>query len=543
MLKHVSTKMIIIFVILILPLNLIALRQSNEMIRSSTRQAINANNTIAEVYAEQLENRMENAMSLLHYLNTKNVDLIRMRTAVEKTTAYRISWYKLYVELKNMGSLITGADTYFYYMEMPDDLLVYQRKSMEQEEKEELLDLIRTDSIPLGWSIMEVGQGRRLVYLANVNHTFSGAWIELEPVAESIRESVGYQTTQILFSGLPAEETENELRSGADFRSMFLNILTDRDEVVRRISIYQYVLLGIAFLYLLLIPVLFGQVHRIFIRPLREVNDAHRRLEEGDIDYRLPEKAGSLEFEEANHSFNRMADHIRQLRIDVYEAELARQNLQLEKQEIELQNLQLQIRPHFLQNTFNLVYLLARKKAYEPIQKIVLYLSDYFRYIFRNGKELELFSRELQLIEMYVEVASIRYDKGIELHTDLDPEIEFVRVPPLLLHNFIENAVKYGYQTGKVLHIDLLGRIEENRVTFIVLDDGNGMSPEILEQNQKVFSGELIPENNGVHVGLYNSFRRLRRYYGEQACIEVESEPGEMTSFTITFPYNMGGRA
>ena len=393
------------------------------------------------------------------------------------------------------------------------------------------------------------------------------------------------------------EETPGRLVSSAQFQGFRLSIQVDRNEVVRRNAVYQHILLGIVILYLLLIPVLYLEVRRIFIRPLQQVNEAHRRIERGEQDYRLPDSAKTREFEEANRSFNRMADNIRQLKIDVYEIELEkqhaemekqqavverqraemdkqqavvdrqraemdkqqavverqraemdkqqavmdRQRAEMEKQQMELQNLQLQIRPHFLQNTFNLVYNLARKGDNGSVQTITLYLSDYFRYIFRNGKELELFAKERQLIEAYVEVAAMRYDGEIELHTDLDPETDFVRVPPLLIHNFIENSVKYGYRTGQTLHIDLQGRVEDGTVSFTVLDDGNGMAPDVLERNRRIFAGELVPENTGLHVGLYNSLRRLKNYYGEEASIEVMSDPGEITCFTISFPYDFEG--
>ena len=39
-------------------------------------------------------------------------------------------------------------------------------------------------------------------------------------------------------------------------------------------------------------------------------------------------------------------------------------------------------------------------------------------------------------------------DKILTAH----PEMEFVRVPPLLIHNFVENAVKYGIKKDETLH-------------------------------------------------------------------------------------------
>ncbi len=81
---------------------------------------------------------------------------------------------------------------------------------------------------------------------------------------------------------------------------------------------------------------------------------------------------------------------------------------------------------------------------------MILYLSDYFRYIFRSEKELELLPQELKLIEGYARIASVRYSGMVELAVDLDPELSYVRMPPLLLHNFIENAVKHGFRQGRI---------------------------------------------------------------------------------------------
>lgn len=273
-------------------------------------------------------------------------------------------------------------------------------------------------------------------------------------------------------------------------------------------------------------------MRKLVLKPLKQINKAHEQLQLGNQEYRITRTASSIEFAEAYRSFNEMAENLQKLKIQIYEN-------QIEKQQIELRNLQLQIRPHFLLNTFNLIYSLAEKKESEPIQNITIYLSEYFRYLFRSNKQLELFVKEMKLIQGYIYMASIRYENLVELSVDLDPEIEFVRTPPLLIHNFIENAVKYGFRQGKMLHIDLQGRYDEGKVIFTVTDDGSGMSDDILERNQKMFQGELIPENANGHLGLYNSYKRLKYFYGNEANITLTSEPGEITCFTICFPYNL----
>lgn len=206
---------------------------------------------------------------------------------------------------------------------------------------------------------------------------------------------------------------------------------------------------------------------------------------------------------------------------------------------MELRNLQLQIRPHFLLNTFNLIFTLAQRKETEGIMDIVIYLSDYFRYIFRSEKELELFPKELELLKGYAGVAALRYPEQVIFSFEFDPEIMLVRVPPLLILNFVENSIKHGIRKGKKLHICVWGNYEENRVTFHIIDDGNGMNEDVLLYNRKILNGELEPSDLGSHIGLYNSLKRLKYFYGEEATIEVDSTPGTETVFKIKFPYSL----
>ena len=65
------------------------------------------------------------------------------------------------------------------------------------------------------------------------------------------------------------------------------------------------------------------------------------------------------------------------------------------------------------------------------------------------------------------------------------------------------------------------------------------MDAATLDENRRILCGEHIPTDPTSHLGLYNSLKRLKYFYGETASIELASEEGEMTCFTITFPYDM----
>ena len=170
------------------------------------------------------------------------------------------------------------------------------------------------------------------------------------------------------------------------------------------------------------------------------------------------------------------------------------------------------------------------------IQNIILYLSDYFRYLFRSGKDLEIFEKEQHLIEGYIDMASVRYPGSIQIEYSYDPEIRFVRLPPLLLHNFVENIIKYVVQQEIVTHIYIIGQYEDKTVTFLIMDDGPGIPPDKLEELDRDMRKE---RTDGSHIGFYNSLRRVKYFYGDEADIEIMSDLGEGTCVNIHFPYNL----
>ena len=308
-----------------------------------------------------------------------------------------------------------------------------------------------------------------------------------------------------------------------------MNGTLNDQEIEGKISRVYIVLQEGAFIALLLIPLLYLVITHLLLSPLRTVNRAQKRLQEGDMDYRITDKANSIEYRYSYESFNNMADRIKTLKIENYEKELSRQ-------EMELKNLRLQIQPHFLLNTFNLIYTLAQRHEDEAIQDIILYLSEYFRYLFRSENGLELFPKEQHLIEGYLNMANVRYPESIEVEYMYDPEIAFVRVPPLLLHNFVENIVKYAVNQGRMTHISIVGQYEDGIVSFMIMDDGPGMTQEKIEE----LDSSMRRENyDSSHIGFANSLKRLKYFYGEEADIIITAEPGTGTCVTVRFPYNL----
>jgi LytS/YehU family sensor histidine kinase len=119
-------------------------------------------------------------------------------------------------------------------------------------------------------------------------------------------------------------------------------------------------------------------------------------------------------------------------------------NLIKEKLETELKFLRNQTSPHFLLNTLNNIYALARKRS-EDTPEVVMRLSELLRFmLYETKRNVIPLSDEIKVMEDYLELESLRYNDRLSvcLHKELDEDS--YQITPLLLIPFIENAFKHG---------------------------------------------------------------------------------------------------
>ena len=118
--------------------------------------------------------------------------------------------------------------------------------------------------------------------------------------------------------------------------------------------------------------------------------------------------------------------------------------LEKDNLKLELDFLRSQINPHFLFNTLNSVYSLIEDKD-KTAASIVLSLSHMMRYALYDSSSTEVeVDKELAFIQNYVEIQSIRHRRRLDVDLDISHQLGTQRIPPLLLINFIENAIKHG---------------------------------------------------------------------------------------------------
>lgn len=188
----------------------------------------------------------------------------------------------------------------------------------------------------------------------------------------------------------------------------------------------------------------------------------------------------------------------------------------------ELQVLKGQLNPHFLFNTFNNLYSLALSKS-SKTAVVVAKMSDMFHFILYECNAIEVpLSKELKLLEDYIELEQIRYADRLSVQFDKEIDNLSYLVPPMLLYTFTENCFKHGSSPDPDQPwIKISIRVSHNRLTF---EARNSLPRSYRSVNTE-------------GVGLVNSKRRLELIYPHTHSLIVREEPGEfLVRLDITKP-------
>ncbi len=219
-----------------------------------------------------------------------------------------------------------------------------------------------------------------------------------------------------------------------------------------------------------------------------------------------------------------------------------RQNyqIQLNEQKMTIQMLQFQINHHFLYNTLNVIKSLAVLHNVPEIETIALCMSDLLRYNLRHFPVARL-EEELMQVKRYLSIQNIRFPGKFLYDCNIPPEFLSMRIPVLILQPLVENSIEHGFSNReRDCYISITCQLEETQLHFLVVDNGNGISPDRLEKiNREYLSPDApeLPGDDSHHsIGLKNVAQRIRGYFGEEYGVLVESQEGKGTIVDLVLP-------
>jgi two-component system, LytTR family, sensor kinase len=150
----------------------------------------------------------------------------------------------------------------------------------------------------------------------------------------------------------------------------------------------------------------------------------------------------------------------------IIQNEKDRKETEKERLNSELVFLKSQINPHFFFNTLNNIYSLVQLNV-DDGQKAILQLSKLMRYVlYETDQEQKPLSQEIGFMQNYIELMKLRLAEKVVLFVSFPSEFNDVNIPPLLFLPFIENAFKHGISYIKPSFINILMRVDEEKIHF-----------------------------------------------------------------------------
>lgn len=288
----------------------------------------------------------------------------------------------------------------------------------------------------------------------------------------------------------------------------------------------SYLLLqGIAWGSVFLLAILWWLIWRQVIQPLRVLRSGMLAFEQ-DNNYRITSASSTEDFSDLYDTFNKMAE-------DIYKSH----EKDILLYQTQLNNLKLQVNPHMLLNSLTMIYSMAGTQQYALIREFTMNLTKYFRYCLRENNTLVPLQAEMEFVDTYMKLQEMRYPKELETEYQVEEGLEMALIPPLLIQNFVENAVKYAREPEHTTLVRICVCQESGFLSIMVEDTGRGIEPDVLN---RINSGEMYVDQNGnKHIGIWNCRRRLDTVFGLEAFIEVTSTRGKGTKVRIRLPLNI----
>lgn len=195
--------------------------------------------------------------------------------------------------------------------------------------------------------------------------------------------------------------------------------------------------------------------------------------------------------------------------------------------ESELQYLRSQINPHFLFNNLNNLY--AHAMEHSPkTPEIILELASVLRYMLYDCKEkYVLLSKEVEQMQNYIKLNELQIEGRGKVSFTAPEVASGLRIAPLLLMVFIENAFKHS-ASSQTQNIDI-------SITIEMGDDG------VLKfECTNTFEPSTNTADLDKGIGLENVRKRLELLYPDAHTLDINDEGGH---YSVVLHIGLNGRS
>ena len=207
------------------------------------------------------------------------------------------------------------------------------------------------------------------------------------------------------------------------------------NQIVKEVQKIMIILFLAGYIFLLVCMNLWSER---LARPIKKIRKVMCEFDDQKLDDQLSLHTNT-ELDYIGQAYNEMLEEVKHLMENVKKKER-------ELKESELQVMLYQIRPHFLYNTLDTIYMLARIQKEETIMKMIQALSRFLRINLSNGNSYIQVEKEIEHVKAYMDIQKIRNTDLFDYHIEIQDCIKEVEILKMTLQPSVENCIKYGFR-------------------------------------------------------------------------------------------------
>lgn len=529
--------MVISIIIISLISNIYSVQKFNEKFNTSNQKIVE----LSMVYLDKALENVEGALSNILLNNTSTYPLLEGKTSRAQIAAIELS-----NDLQKMNAEHRNVDGFAIFDEAGHHQIAMFQGTPGYEEKIAIRSyLLTVQEVSDQWYPVEILDKNYIFRIYMKDGIYVAAFADIDSITEELQSSKYNIFSRIYIEnedgtilnqpdeGQDTKATRDVIIKQKSARGNFVLVTTvARQLLMRELYIILATILLLTIVSFLMLQWLGIFMKKRILKPVNNLVSAMNEVEKGNLETRVQILDEYDEFKLVGTHFNQMLIEIENLKIQVYEE----QNLQ---QETKLKFLEIQTNPHLFTNTLNVIYSLAQTGKTDLIEEMSMCLIKHYRYMLKSKKGTVLIREELEYVDNYIKIQRIRlfYQLGYQISIK-DPEIMDCEIPPLIIHTFIENSVKYGLDNKGSVNICLI--IEQAKlddtpyIKLMVTDTGRGFDVKVLAAlNEKK---QIIDDKGYEHYGILNVLQRLNIIYQSSAKVHLSNTAPQGAKVELYIP-------
>lgn len=234
------------------------------------------------------------------------------------------------------------------------------------------------------------------------------------------------------------------------------------------------------------------------------------------------------------------------------QAELTNQELQAiqkrlhieqQKRKAELKAVRSQLNPHFIFNVIHSVqdFVIAGDK--QKANKALTGMAHLMQKTLKHS-ELEQITLkdELEVTQLYLEAEKLRFEDKLDFKVKVDEEVEdeFIKIPPMIIQPYVENAIKHGlkHKAGNGIVEIAVNPFDDEHIKVFITDNGVGREKaESMKKNNAHEHNSFSSEANEARLKNLSQNENSKGGVEIIDLYDVRDEPAG-TQVILTIPVN-----